>query len=275
MNSTVGTSSAKKPIQAQWVVGLRAAAIGQPTFVFFPHAGGSPLSAGRVAAALPDMAGILSVHLPRQASDSEGGPPRRAAFAADNISHTLLSLTPPLLPNATQPLILVGNSYGALLAFETARRLARTAIAPLRLLVSGFRSPSLPPADTPLYRLPTRQLNAELAARFGTAGGNSDDWAAAGLECALRADLEACDTYRYVPADFDVPIDVLHLHDDPSVSLEELRAWKHVTSAPTRLIPCRGGHFFWATHSTDLARILMQAALPTHAVAEAASTHNN
>src|SRR5690606_20621871 len=104
-------------------------------------------------------------------------------------------------PDATrftsaQPLIFVGNSYGALLAFETAARLVDTAIQPTRLVVSGFRSPSLPSAETPLYRLPLGQLRAELVARFGIAGGDGVDWGCAGLEQALRADLEACDTYR-------------------------------------------------------------------------------
>lgn len=259
-----------------WVVSLRAAASGQPTFLFFPHAGGSSLSAGRVAAALPDNVGIMAVHLPRQPSDRGGGPPRRATAAADGIANALLSHIPPLRIDEAQALILVGNSYGALLAFETAKRLARDGIRPARLVVSGFRSPCMPAADTPLYRLPARQLSAELAARFGMAGGDADDWAVSGLEHALRADLEACDTYRYASAALDVPIDVLRLRSDPSVSSEELQAWKRVTSASTRLIPCDGGHFFWATHSADLARILMRAAtLSAHAAQDVAPMNSN
>lgn len=276
MDTTVGTSSATGSMQSQWVVGLRAAAPGQPTFMFFPHAGGSPLSAGRVAASLPGTAGIMAAYLPRQPSDKGGDPPRRAATAADGIANAFLSLAQPSPFFEDQPLILVGNSYGALLAFETARRLARAGIQPARLVVSGFRSPCMPPADTPLYRLPAPQLQAELAARFGMAGGDAGNLAASGLEPALRADLEACDTYRYTPAALNVPIDVLQLGGDPSVSSEELQAWEKVTSAATRLIPCNGGHFFWTTHSSDLARILMRAAaLSAHAANEAASMNSN
>src|SRR3546814_8531190 len=80
------------------------------------------------------------------------------------------------------------------------------------LVVSGFRSPVLPCSETSLYRLPRRQLRAELAARFGIAPGDGAEWAGAAVEEALRADLEACDTYRHAHTDrLAVPIDVLHI----------------------------------------------------------------
>src|SRR3546814_17466026 len=66
------------------------------------------------------------------------------------------------------------------------------------LIVSGFRSPTLPMADTPLYRLPSLQLRAELRARFGAvADAASTPWEGGLAEQALRADLQACDTYRH------------------------------------------------------------------------------
>ncbi|NYT45501.1 thioesterase II family protein [Pollutimonas thiosulfatoxidans] len=261
MHEAARTSPAISATRRQWIVRLREAAQGKPTFMFFPHAGGSPLSAGRLAAALPDSVGVMALQLPRQASGTEAGPPRRVADAVEGIVRALDALALDTSASPLQPLIFVGNSYGALLAFETAARLSTAALRPARLIVSGFRSPCLPPAETPLYRLPVKQLRAELVARFGMAGGDGVDWGCLGLEQALRADLEACDTYRYRhTTPLSLPIDVMHLRSDPSVSPEELLAWRTVTCAPARLVTCDGGHFFWASHSTDFARILLDAA---------------
>src|SRR3546814_5352689 len=82
-------------------------------------------------------------------------------------------------------------------------------------------------ADTPLYRLPSLQLRAELRARFGAvADAASTPWEGGLAEQALRADLQACDTYRHRHLEpLSLPIDVLHLSDDLSVSIDELRAW--------------------------------------------------
>src|SRR5690606_10277488 len=121
---------------------------------------------------------------------------------------------------------LVGNSYGALLAYETAWCMLRAGMPIERLVVSGFRSPLLPLADTPLYRLPLAQLQAELSARFGAAAAVGAAPGGAELaEEALRADLQACDTYRHRHDEpLPLPIDVLHLTEDASVSMDELRA---------------------------------------------------
>src|SRR3546814_18281712 len=104
-------------------------------------------------------------------------------------------------------------------------RMAHLKIPVERLVVSGFRSPVLPCSETSLYRLPRRQLRAELAARFGIAPGDGAEWAGAAVEEALRADLAACDTYRHAHTDrLAVPIDVLHMRADPSVTPHELRS---------------------------------------------------
>src|SRR3546814_5556151 len=77
-------------------------------------------------------------------------------------------------------------------------------------------------ADTPLYRLPSLQLRAELRARFGAVvDAASTPWEGGLAEQALRADLQACDTYRLRHLEpLSLPIDVLHLSDDLSRSEE-------------------------------------------------------
>ncbi len=237
----------------RWMLRLRRAARGQPTFVFFPHAGGSPLSVRQLMAALPLSAGVAAVNLPRGGNIDGISPPRRVARAVDGATNGWLALD-----QTDDPLrlILVGNSYGALLAYEMAWSLTRAGVPLERLVVSGFRSPDLAPVDAPLYRLPSRRLRAELAARFGMASG---DWEGTVAEEALRADLEACDTYRHAHSGrLTIPIDVLHMLDDPSVSSDDLLAWAAVTTARTRITRHAIGHFPWTTDPDAVARIILQ-----------------
>ncbi|MGB6105897.1 MAG: alpha/beta fold hydrolase [Pusillimonas sp.] len=255
-----------------WMLRVRGAALGHPTFVFFPHAGATPLCIGRLAAALPSSVGVAVASLPRGGDLDDGTPPRRVGDAAQEAALGLMAL---LRDSAADTrLVLVGNSYGALLAYETAWRLVQAQVPVERLVVSGFRSPALPMADTPLYRLPLPQLRAELSARFGAA---PDSGAALGDELgeqALRADLQACDTYRHQQeALLPIPIDVLHLTGDSSVSVDELRAWKMVTGLSMRFISSKAGHFPWTEYPDAMARTLLQlAGEPTHAHAGSPST---
>lgn len=208
---------------------------------------------------LPAEYGVMVASLPRGGDMDDASPPNRAAQAVDGLERGFLALSEADGSGAPDRLVLVGNSYGALLAYEMAHRLARRAIAVERLVVSGFRSPVLPCSDAPLHRLPRQRLFAELAARFGGNAGPGADWAADMVEPALRADLEACDTYRHAHGDkLAAPITVLHMRADSSVSLDELQAWQAVTAASAHIEHHDLGHFPWATHPGAVADILLR-----------------
>ena len=214
---------------------------------------------GRLAAVLPGSVGIVVVSLPRGIAIDGLAPPRRVAQAVDGATKGLLALDR-TDEGGPARLILVGNSYGALLAYEMAWSLMRAAVQVERLIVSGFRSPVLAPTDAPLHRLPSDRLRIELAARFGMAPGEGD-WEGTVAEEALRADLEACDTYRHAHAGrLAVPIDVLHMLGDPSVSIDDLLPWKEATTAGTRITRHALGHFPWAADPHAIARIILRLA---------------
>ncbi|AEC21910.1 thioesterase [Pusillimonas sp. T7-7] len=246
--------------QWQWLLRVRGAVPGQPTFVFFPHAGATPLSVGRLASLLPRAAGVIVAVLPRGSELDDGVPLLRVTDAAQGVAQGMITLLDADAAGSTR-LVLVGNSYGALLAYETAWRLVRAAVSIERLIVSGFRSPILPLADTPLYRLPLAQLRSELSARFGVPpdAGPAAVWGGELAEQALRADLQACDTYRHQHDEsLPIPISVLHLTGDASVSLEDLKAWKAVSRFPVSLTPCDAGHFPWAGQPDAMVRTLLE-----------------
>lgn len=243
--------------ESSWLRTLRPAESGSPTIICFPHAGGGVLSAAKLARSIPDRFGLVVAVLPGREPGDTAVPPRRAAVAGAKLAGDLADHA--RQGGAAEPLVLLGNSYGSLLAFETARSLQAVTDTALgadavRLIVSGFRSPSLAPAEPPLFRLPTRELFADLSERYGVPLG---DLAAAGLyeiEAALRADLEACDTYRLG----DGPllrhrIDVLRMTRDPSVSHADLRAWCDATSGQVVITDIEADHFPWASRPDQVA----------------------
>lgn len=239
----------------RWLLRIRSATSGQPDYIFFPHAGATPLSISRLVAFLPGAVGVAVAVLPRGGDLDDGTPPVRVTDAAQCIARALAAVP----ATAGNRLVLVGNSYGALLAYETAWYLVHDAVSVERLIVSGFRSPLLPLADIPLHRLPLAQLRVELSARFGApCDAATAVWGGELAEQALRADLQACDTYHHRHDErLPVPLDVLHLTDDLSVSIADLQAWQSVTRFPVRLTPCASGHFPWAGDPELIARTLL------------------
>lgn len=244
-----------------------------PVVICLPHAGGSVLSCLALAAALPEELGIATVALPGHevasapasaptaaATSAPASPPVAdvrvlAAALAREIARDLASALAPDGAGVT----LLGNSFGALLGFETAVALEQGPPGPaarLHLVVSGFRSPSRPPLEAPLHRLPRAVLLAELRECFGAPGPDVGDWLGAREEAALRADLEACETYRPEGARLRCPVGVVRLTRDPSVSAAECAAWAEVCAGPIDWDTLDAGHFPWSTATAAFARLV-------------------
>lgn len=227
------------------------------TIVCFPHAGGGVLSVAKLARSLPETLGLLAITLPGREPGDTTSTPRRAAEVGSKLAGDLAECIKS--SDLSRRLLLLGNSYGSLLAFETARSLQAMPDLPfdstaLRLIVSGFRSPSLPPSEPPLFRLPTPSLFAELGERFGVPVTELEAAGLYGLEDALRADLEACDTYRMGDGPMLANrIDVLRMTQDPSVSPAELRSWQDVTTGSVVMTEIAAGHFPWVSHPDAMA----------------------
>jgi surfactin synthase thioesterase subunit len=236
----------------------RRAGTGAVTIVCFHHAGGSVLSAARLASVLPADWGVAAVALPGHEGPESGTAPRRPEEIAGRIAEEIAAL---FSGNAMR-LILLGNSYGALLAFEVACQIERhhaAVVSPsrLHLVVSGFRSPSLPPFEGPLHRLPRAHLLAELADRFGPQAAEAGDALASWQEAALRADLEACETYRLLqPTRLHCSTSVIQMTRDPSVTRAELAAWQAVSAHPVDFVTLDAGHFPWTTAAEEFGALL-------------------
>lgn len=186
----------------------------------------------------PDV-DVVPIQLPGRESRYKE-PLRRSVF---DLAGELIK---PLAGRLGPDFALFGHSMGAMLAYEVTRALAARGTAPRHLFVSGQRAPHLEPARRDTHLLPDPELLAVMEKLEGTspevlAHPELVDF----LLPVMRADLEVCETYNHSHSEpLPVPITVLGGLSDPSVSTEQMRAWRDVTSAGFSAEFFPGGHFY-------------------------------
>ena len=223
--------------------------------ICFPHAGGSagvyrPLAAA-AAGVLP--AEVFGVQYPGRQDRADEPVPETLHELADQIAGVLEHWQP------GRALAFLGHSMGAVVAFETACRLAAT--RPLAaLLVSGRPAPSRI-RETFAHRLDDDALAEEIIRLGGTAAEVLEHPEMRALILPLvRADYRLSETYRHRPGPaLACPVTVLTGDDDPLTPIEDAIAWRDHTSGPYRFLVLPGGHFFLFDHLPTAVRALARA----------------
>jgi surfactin synthase thioesterase subunit len=241
------------PTESRWLWNLRPAGPehdAAATVVFLPHAGGSASAFLEWAAMLPDELRTL-------AAQYAGRGPRLGephAVRLDELSRPLTEL----LDRFDAPLVLVGHSLGALVAFETVRALEARGHPVHGLVVSAARAPDAPTLFRGVDRVPD---DGALVALLRDSGGlpaavtAHDELLELALD-AVRADL--CMLERYaegVTLDVRVrcPLTVLCGRSDPLVPVELLEGWARCTDGGSSTELVDGGHFH---HVDDLRAVV-------------------
>lgn len=244
--------------KSPWIRRYKPAPEAPVRLVCLPHAGGSAPFYLPVARGLAPGADVLAVQYP-------GRLDRRAEPFVDDLHVLARQVTESLLPWLDRPVLFLGHSMGAVLAFEVCRRLEQEhGVRPAHLFASGRRAPSQRRAEA-LHLADDATLVAEMRGLDGT-----DDALLASDEIvrmilpAIRNDYRAVETYRYVdgPA-LSCPVTVLLGDRDPKVTRPEAEAWRQHTTGPVDLHVFPGGHFFLTAHVPavlDLVRDRLRAA---------------
>lgn len=204
-----------------------------------PHAGAGASVYRDWAALLAPEVEVVPVQLPGRESRYKEPPLR-------SVSGITAELMEPLTDRLEPDFSLFGHSMGALIAYELTRALAARGTPPRRLFVSGHRAPHLPPARSDAHLLPDPELLAVIEELEGTPPEVLAEPQLVRLMLPLmRADFEACETYSH-PHESPLPVPVTALGGlrDPSVSVAEIRAWQHLTSAGFDAEIYPGGHFY-------------------------------
>lgn len=212
--------------------------------VCFPHAGGDPRTLLRWASLLP-----VAVHA------AVAGPGAAASGLIDvaGAAARRLAALPPL------PTCLYGHSMGAVLAYETARRIAPG--GPAQLIVGGLEAPHRR-TDRGQADLPDADLLRVLGEYGGTpAAVLTDQEFAAAYLARIRQDLRLLAAYRHRPGPpLRCPVSVTVGSADALLDLAAVRAWRELTVASTSIAVVPGGHFF-VRDATGFARLVAEPLL--------------
>jgi medium-chain acyl-[acyl-carrier-protein] hydrolase len=206
----------------------------------FHYAGGSANVYRTWPALLPGIE-LCAVQLPGRENRL-----REAPFT--QIEPLITALLGVLRPELDRPFAFFGHSMGAIIAYELAQALGRTAAPqPIHLLVSGRRAPSLPDPSPPLHHL----LPDDMLRAIGQRYGNLPDLLLQDAELKaiyaplLKADFSVVETY--VPstlAPLACPLSAFGGNADPIATEADLLAWRPLTQRHFALHLLPGSHFY-------------------------------
>lgn len=226
--------------------------------VFFPHAGGSPRFFRHLAEVLPQHR-VFGVTYPGRDHLIDETPVGDMQVLADRAAGELTAQ----FDESTEPLLLVGHSLGAFVAYETAVAL-RSRRSPVIVVASGQNPPTANsrghtgrdgvfsdadviadvvrqnPASESIWR------NAELRAFFLP---------------TVRADYRLLGDYRPSTARID-DIRVIAGSRDREIDSARVGEWQQFSKRPIEVSVVEGGHFYLDRPDTQLAQILRAATAP-------------
>ncbi|MFF4160565.1 thioesterase II family protein [Streptomyces sp. NPDC001678] len=226
-----------------------------PRLVCFPHAGGAASAFVPLSRALAPAVDVVAVQYPGRQDRHQEPPVDDITRLADRLADEMSAL------DDHRPFAFFGHSMGAVLAYETARRLEqRSAPGPERLFLSGRGAPAAAPSPHDQVRTDAHVL-AAIRRLGGTTGGVfQDPDLLAMVMPALRADYRAIGAYAWTPgAPLNVPFTVLIGDNDPVVTVEEASDWRGFSAARTDLRVFSGGHFYLDHHTREVADLVAEA----------------
>ncbi|WP_405617207.1 thioesterase II family protein [Streptomyces sp. NBC_00076] len=224
----------------------------------FPHAGGNPRSFLGWQRGLGDDAEIVAVCPP-------GRGPRYQEPSATDVMELADGVAAAIVATADRPFVLFGHSFGAVLAFEVARRVGGLPDC-RHLVASGCSAPALLPSRRVVEtaRLKGRAFT-EAVGFFGGLPPEvvADEALQELLLPHLKADFRMVAQYAYRPgAPLSVPVTLINGVDDPHVKEAGLEPWARECADEPAQHWVDGGHFYFDGRPdavTDVLRSLLSA----------------
>lgn len=201
---------------------------------------------------LPELF-IEPVQLPGREELFDDPWPASVEAAADVVVDYVLTVA-----GATDRIALLGHSFGAVLAFEVARRLSvDRARPPVHLFASGSADPT-----ASLGRNSAALPDDEFIARVEQIAGYRHPALAEPelreiLLPVLRADVALHESYRADPEPrLSTPITAVRGVNDHIVSAADCAGWKRVTEAGCAVVELPGGHMYLADNPAPLLELV-------------------
>lgn len=240
----------ESPLASPWIRRYAPAPEASARLVCLPHAGGSATFYNGLARRLAPDTDVLAVQYPGRLERRAEPPMKDLAALAD-------AIVTELTPWTDRTFALFGHSLGAMVAFETARRLEAMGLRPVALFVSGRGAPSRHRRE-----FGSRLDDATLLQQMHRLGGTDprvfadEDLMRIALP-VMRADYQMVEDYRYVPGPpLRCPVTALNGRTDPRVSPPDVDAWRNHTTALFDSLTFPGGHFYLVDRHEEVTTAL-------------------
>ena len=240
----------------------------RPRVYCFAHAGGNPRAFLDWQRHLGDAATLVAVCVPGRGHLAGRSAPASFEQFADEAAEAIAA-------DLDGPAVLFGHSFGAVTAFEVARRLRNPEVQ--HLLASGCNAPRLLPTARVVRTAALK--GREFADAVGFFGGlppealASDDL----LELLLpgiMADFRTVAGYRYRPAEpLSCAVTLLNGRNDPHVDSAGLADWSLECRGEPDVRWVDGGHFYFDADPAAVVDVLRECAAPAAASAAGAHQH--
>jgi medium-chain acyl-[acyl-carrier-protein] hydrolase len=204
--------------------------------LFFPYAGGNASHIRSWGSHFPRNVELLGVRYPRA---TEQGVRTPQSIAAD-VCAEVAALT-------DVPLIFLGYSLGALVAYELGLELSRRGIdAPVHFVAAASRAPHMPRRSATISELADAELIEELRRYGGTPEAILQDKEAIDyLLPFIREDLSIAERYQHAPLhSLRCPITAIAGGSDMLAEVADVAAWGERTEGSFAFHELNGGHFF-------------------------------
>jgi len=220
----------------------------------FPYAGGGPAVFGKWLTEFDNHIEAFIAHYPGRGSRHNEPPIKQ-------IDTLVEKLFPTIQPYLDKPFAFFGHSFGALIAFELAKR-----IQPQVLFISGCGAPNLPNPYPLIHHLPDPEFIKSLQEFDGIPAEISDNSELMELLLPmLRADFEAFESYQPTSHQLRCPIIAFGGLDDPRTGQEQLEGWDILTNARFKSQYFPGDHFFITNHKTEVIASINSELISFHA----------
>ena len=227
--------------QTRWVICPHPRPAAKLQLFCFPYAGGGASAFKAWSETFSDQVELCLIQMP-------GREERLSEQLIKDMPQLVDTLAQEITVFSKKPFAFFGHSMGAIVAYETARRLnSMRASQPIHLFLSARAAPHLQKNTDLLRFLDDQTFVDKLQETYGAvpeAIRKSPELKKIFLPI-LRADVELLEKYEEVSSEtLDYPITALGGISDPAISRANLEGWQARTSAKLTRHEFPGNHFF-------------------------------